>query len=138
MTANKLRSRIGLSLAAVVPLGILLKFYAGPYQAWVNNSAAGMVYELFWCLALFAIWPYRRAINRIVIGVFVVTCGLEAMQLWHPPLLQAVRSTFPGRVLIGTTFAWSDFAHYAVGSGIGWLWLRWISRSMPYEAPRRQ
>ncbi len=138
MTANKLRIRIGLSLAAVVPLGILLKFYAGPYQAWVNNSAAGMVYELFWCLALFAIWPYRRAINRIVIGVFVATCGLEAMQLWHPPLLQAVRSTFPGRVLIGTTFAWSDFAHYAVGSGIGWLWLRWISRSMPYEAPRRQ
>ncbi len=137
MTAIKLRSRIGLSLAAVVPLGILLKFYAGPYQAWVNNSAAGMVYELFWCLALFAIWPYRRAINRIVIGVFVVTCGLEAMQLWHPPLLQAVRSTFPGRVLIGTTFAWSDFAHYAVGSGIGWLWLRWILRSVPDEAPRR-
>ena len=138
MTAKALRSRIGLSLAAVVPLGILLKFYAGPYQAWVNNSAAGMVYELFWCLALFAIWPYRRAINRIVIGVFVVTCGLEAMQLWHPPLLQAVRSTFPGRVLIGTTFAWSDFAHYAVGSGIGWLWLRWLLRSVPDEAPRRQ
>ena len=138
MTANTLRSRIGLSMAAVVPLGLLLKFYAGPYQAWVNNSAAGMVYELFWCLALFAVWPYRRAINRIVIGVFVVTCGLEAMQLWHPPLLQAVRSTVPGRVLIGTTFAWSDFAYYAVGSGIGWLWLRWISRSAPYAAPRRQ
>ncbi len=138
MTAKGLRSRVGLSLAAVVPLGILLKLYAGPYQAWVNNSATGIAYELFWCLALFAIWPHRRDINRIVIGVFVVTCGLEALQLWQPPLLQAVRSTLPGRVLIGTTFAWSDFAYYAAGSGIGWLWLRWMSRSAPYAAPRHQ
>jgi hypothetical protein len=123
------RLRALLSGAVVVPLGFALKFYAGPGQAWVNNSLAGVAYVIFWCLAVFAVWPNRAAITWIASGVLVVTCALEALQLWHPSWLEAIRSTFAGRALLGTTFVWSDYAYYVVGCAIGWLWLHGIARA---------
>jgi hypothetical protein len=41
---------------------------------------------------------------------------LEFLQLWRPPLLQAVRSTFLGHALVGSSFAWSDFPYYGAGT----------------------
>ncbi len=125
-----------LSAAGVVPLGFALKLYTGPGQAWVNNSVAGAAYVIFWCLAVFAVWPRRAATTRIVIGVFVVTGALEALQLWHAPWLEAIRSTFTGRALIGTTFTWSDYAYYVIGCAIGWLWLHGITRAAADAQPR--
>jgi hypothetical protein len=42
--------------------------------------------------------------------VLVATCLLEFLQLWHPPLLEAVRSTFIGRTVLGTSFTWNVYA----------------------------
>jgi hypothetical protein len=64
---------------------------------------------------------------RIAIGVFVVTSLLEVLQLWHPWALEQARATFLGRALLGTTFAWWDFPHYALGCALGWVWMRGIS-----------
>ncbi len=124
-----MRLRIALSLLLVMAIGLGLKLYPGPYRAWFNNSAAGMAYEVFGCLAVFFSWPSRALINRIVIGVFVATCALEVLQLWRPPLLETARSTFIGKALLGTTFAWSDFVYYALGCAVGWLWLGWLAGS---------
>jgi hypothetical protein len=33
-----------------------------------------------------------------------------------------------GKALLGTTFVWWDFPHYALGSFVGWLWIRCIAR----------
>lgn len=121
-----IRRRVLLSLLVVTPAGFALKLYAGPGQAWVNNYAAGVVYEIFWCLALLLVWPRRSSVTRIALGVFLVTCLLELLQLWHPWVLEQVRATFLGRALIGTTFSWWDFPHYALGCGLGWLCMRRI------------
>jgi hypothetical protein len=115
-------------LAAVVPLGFGLKYYHGPGGPWVRNSLAGAAYEMFWCLALFAIWPRRRAIMPIVAGVLAVTCVLETLQLWHPPWLEAIRGTFPGRALLGTTYQPSDFIYYVIGCGLGWMVLHFAAQ----------
>jgi hypothetical protein len=53
------------------------------------------------------------------VAVFAVTCALEVLQLWHPAPLEAVRGTFLGRTLLGTTFVWWDFPHYALGCALG-------------------
>ena len=117
-----------ISIAVVVPLGLGLKFYPGPARGWVNDSLGGVAYEIFWCLVLFAIWPRRSAINPIVIGVLVVTCLLEALQLVDHPVLASIRGNFLGRTLIGTTFVWSDIIYYVIGCALGWLWLRALCR----------
>ncbi len=116
------------SVLFIVPLGFGLKYYPGPLREWVNNSLGGTAYVIFWCLALFVLWPRRSAINPIVIGVLVVTCALEALQLVDHPVLDRIRGTFLGRTLIGTTFVWSDFVYYMVGAFFGRLWLGALCR----------
>lgn len=117
-----------LSLLMITPAGLGLKLYKGPGQGWLNDYAAGVLYEVFWCLVFYLLWPRRELATRIAVGVLGVTCVLEVLQLWHPWVLEQVRATFMGRALIGTTFSWWDFPHYALGCVLGWLWMRGIQR----------
>ena len=126
-----IRKRILLSLAVITPLGFLFKGYSGPAAWWFNDYGAGLLYEVFWCLVVFLGMPRREAVTRIAFWVFGITCLLEVLQLWHPWVLEQIRSTFLGRALIGTTFVWWDFPHYILGCLIGWLWMRWISICSP-------
>lgn len=107
-----------LALLLVTPIGFASKFYAGPGASWVGAYAGGALYEIFWILVILTVWP-RLPVPRVAIGVFTVTCGLEVLQLWRPPMLEALRSTFLGRALVGSTFSWWDFPHYAAGAAAG-------------------
>ncbi len=109
-------------LIAIVPAGFASKLLA-PRDSWLRDHGAGALYEVFWILAAFFVWPSERAVKRIAIWVFSVTCVLEFLQLWHPPFLQRIRATFIGATLIGTTFDWWDFPPYALGSLLGWAWV---------------
>lgn len=121
--------RITLLLIAItVPLGFGLKYYSGPGHAWCNLYGAAVLYEVFWCLAAFLLFPSRKAIIPIAMIVFLVTCGLEFLQLWHPPFLEAIRSTRPGVWLIGNGFDWWDFPHYIMGCMSGGF-LMWFIHS---------
>ena len=117
--------RIALALAVVVPLGVYTKFYPGPGAAWINDPLGSILYEIAWCLlAAFAFRRSRPA--AIAVAVFAATCALEVLQLWHPPFLEFLRSFFVGRLVLGTTFVWSDFTWYAVGSAAGYALLNRI------------
>jgi hypothetical protein len=108
---------------AVVPLGLGSKLYAGPGAPWVHAYAGGIVYEFFWVILLLALFP-RLSEWRAAAGVFAATSLLETLQLWHPPALEAIRATFLGHALIGSTFGWWDFPHYLVGCAAGLLCAR--------------
>jgi len=123
------------SLYTVTPSGFLFKWYNGPGRWWLNDYGAGVLYEIFWCLVLLLFWPRNKSIIRIAMGVFAVTCVLEVLQLWHPAFLEKVRATFLGSALIGTSFVWWDFPHYALGSFIGWLWMRTIIKPVACQGP---
>lgn len=125
---QKLRLLTIVSLLIITPLGFLSKEYYGPWKEWVNDSSGDILYEIFWCLFIFLFLPNRKAITIIPLWVFVVTCLIEFLQLWKNPFLDAIRATFVGRTLLGTTFVWLDFPHYAIGCIIGWLWLRQLWR----------
>ena len=128
MTKYVIRKRCIYSLLAVTPLGLLFKIYPGPGRWWFNDYVAGLFYEIFWILIVFAIFPIKMFINKIPAWVFIITCALEILQLWHPKFLEMIRSSFIGSALIGTTFSWLDFPHYALGCLIGWQWLRWLEK----------
>ena len=109
----------------LIPLGFATKFYQGPGMAWIGDYGGAVLYEIFWCCVAALIWPRGSAL-MIALWVFGITCLLECMQLWHAPFLEAIRSNFLGRTLIGIAFKWSDFPYYVLGSASGWGMLRLI------------
>jgi len=117
------RVKIALSIVFLVPIGFATKFYHGPWQCWVENFLGGILYEIFWCLVIVFFFPSRKPLWIAGI-VFGFTSILEVLQLWHPPLLEAIRSTFLGRALIGTSFTWLDFPHYVLGCLMGIAWIQ--------------
>ena len=121
-TTKRIRILTVICLLVIIPLGFGSKFYAGPYQRWVNNSLSGVFYEIFWCLLALLVFP-KTKILRIAVIVFLSTCLLEFLQLWHPPFLQMLRSTFIGVTILGNSFVVSDFLYYFIGSALGWLLL---------------
>lgn len=116
------------SLVIIVPIGFYSKFYSGPYSEWVNDSLGGIFYEIFWCLLVF-LFIYPRKLWLIPACVFIITCCLEFLQLWHPPFLEFLRSHFIGRAILGTSFTWTDFPYYLIGSLIGWIWLNELQKN---------
>lgn len=129
ITILNLRKWILLSILIVTLIGFYTKFYTGPASLWVNNSLGGALYVTFWCLVLFLVLPAARP-WVICACVLTVTCALEFLQLWHPPFLTWLRSSFIGQTILGTTFVWSDFLYYFLGCGLGWLWLSSLKVSM--------
>ena len=127
MQSAVVRKFVALSLLWVTPLGFLFKRYSGPAHRWFNDYGAGLLYEVFWILVVFFLIPRKSVVRTIPVWVFVVTSFLEVVQLWHPPILQKIRSNFWGSTLIGTTFVWWDFFYYALGCGLGWLLIKKIA-----------
>lgn len=114
------RQIVFISTILIIPIGLASKFYRGPFDAWFNNSLGGVFYEMFWILLVILIWP-KLSPGTVALGVFLVTAFLEFLQLWHPPFLTVIRATLPGRLLLGTTFVWSDFLYYIMGCTLsGW------------------
>jgi len=126
VTKYLIRIYIGFILLLTVPAGFFLKSYSGPGQWWFNDYGAGVLYEVFWILVVFFFSPRKKMLNKAPLWVFTVTCALEVLQLWHPSILERIRSYYLGAVLIGTTFSWFDFPHYAFGCIIGY----WLIRSL--------
>lgn len=131
---SRKRAWILTSLLICIPIGFYSKFYRGPASRWVNNSLSGVFYEIFWCLLIFLIADNAKP-WMIAASVLIITCVLEFLQLWHPPFLELLRNTFIGKTVLGTSFTWSDFPYYFLGSGIGWLWIIWLQNIIVRPRP---
>jgi len=117
------RAKALLLLLILIPIGFSTKFYPGSGRELFNDSIAGALYVVFWCLALFWALPKLAPWKNAAV-VCAVTSILEVLQLWHPDFLETARNTFPGRAILGTTFAPMDFLFYVIGALVAWRLLR--------------
>jgi hypothetical protein len=122
----KYRVALLINIILIIPLGYTIRF-AGPGPERFNDFMGAVAYEIFWILLAVFLWP-QVSLVWAAVGVCVATCGLEFLQLWQPPFLQAARATLPGRLVLGNAFTWADFPSYFVGSFLGWLWVRWLKK----------
>jgi len=116
-----------LILIVITLLGFFTKFYSGIAEDWVNDSVGGLLYEIFWCLVIYLFFPKAKIFN-IALWVFILTCSLEFLQLWHPPFLERLRGHFIGRTILGNSFNWMDFPYYLAGSFLGYIILLGIQK----------
>ncbi len=111
-----------LVIIALMVTGYWLRFYAPIDPQWRDRSG-GVAYVIFWILVYAWVRPKAPAL-LVAIAVLSITCCLEFLQQWHPAWLEAIRRTWPGRLILGTTFEWSDFPPYFVGAFIGFFLMR--------------
>lgn len=124
------RRRLVVLAGILVPLGIATKLYAGPGSTWIGGHLGGSVYVTFWCVLVLAIWPHLSAV-RVAVAVLVCTTGIEFLQLWHPPILEAARGTLLGQALLGSSYSWVDIPYYALGAAAAVALARWAGRREP-------
>jgi hypothetical protein len=111
-----------ISILIIVPLGYVVRFHGAAPESLIDLFGS-VAYEIFWILLVALLFPKASPLWTAV-GVCLATCVIEFLQLWHPPFLEAMRATLPGRLVLGNNFAWSDFFSYFIGSFLGWVWMR--------------
>lgn len=120
------RWRCALAAAVVLPAGYGLRF-APALPEWVRDGSGGLAYVVLLAMLAGVAWPQVSA-ARLALGALATTCVVEVSQLWHPAWLDGIRRTLPGRLVLGSTFGWSDFPPYVAGAIAGWALLRWLQR----------
>lgn len=122
------------SLGIITPLGFASKSYQGVLAWWVNDYAGDVLYEIFWILLIVLVWP-QASIFWTAFWVLIVTSLIEFFQLWQPPYLAEIRSTFWWRMLLGTTFSWWDFPNYLLGCFLSWICLEYARAKIFLKTP---
>jgi Protein of unknown function (DUF2809) len=113
-----------INILAVILLGYVVRF-SHIFIESLHHIAGCIFYEILWILVGAFLYP-RANRKPIAIWVFLGTCGIEFLKLYQPPWLQAIRTTLPGRLILATTFDWSNFPVYLLGSYLGWLWIKFL------------
>ncbi len=123
----KYRVILLINISLIIPLGYIVRFSNGPAPEWFNDSFGNIAYQILLILLTVLLWP-QASLAWTAFGVCLFSCGIEFLQLWQPPFLQAARATLLGRLILGNTFTWSDFPPYFVGNLLGWVYARWLAR----------
>lgn len=118
------RSIVLVNILAIVPLGYMVRF-SPSLPEYIRDPFGSIAYQFFWILLVLFIYP-RANVRLTAIWVCLGSWAIEFLQLYQPPWLQAIRATLPGRLVLGSTFLWSDLPVYVIGSYLGWLWVSWL------------
>lgn len=118
-----------IGILIVVPLGYVVRFADNTY--W-SSTFGSIAYTIFWILLVQLLAP-KASPKWTAIGVLLATCAIEFLQLWQPPLLQTMRATLPGRLILGNTFLWDDFPPYFVGCLLGWMIVKLLRHQFRYD-----
>lgn len=106
------------AILAVITLGLLSRRHP-EFLPTVLGKYPG---DALWALMVFlgfGFW-FRRAPTVVVaLAAFAFSVAMEVSQLYHAPWIDSVRATLPGRLVLGSGFAWSDITAYSVGISIG-------------------
>jgi glycopeptide antibiotics resistance protein len=123
----KYRIALLINIIVIIPLGYAVRFSHGPAPEWFNDSFGSIAYQILLILLTALLWP-QVSLAWTAFGVCLASCGIEFLQLWQPPFLQAARATLLGRLILGNTFTWSDFPPYFLGNLLGWVYVQWLAR----------
>ena len=115
-----MKIRLYYSCIAVVIIIIGLLYRSSSLTPIVPLSTGDLLYATLIYFLASTISPLRTRSTRATIAL--LWCMMvELLQLVDWSILNYVRSTLPGRLVLGQGFLWSDFIFYAVGVILGML-----------------
>lgn len=118
--------RFGL-IVVVSLLGIASRRFGGYLPALVAAYAGDTLWALAVFLGIGLLMPGART-RTVAALAMAFSAAVEVSQLYHAPWLDAIRQTTLGALVLGSGFARSDLACYAVGVGLG-VGIEWAGRA---------
>ncbi|MCF7789441.1 MAG: DUF2809 domain-containing protein [Prosthecobacter sp.] len=107
-----------LALVMVLGAGLLWRSRYLPMSPFFSKYGG----DALWALAVFlgAGLCFRHASTwRITLIALGFAWGIEFSQLYHVPWLDQLRSSLPGRLVLGSTFNAPDLLAYVLGIAVG-------------------
>ncbi len=117
MAERKRRSlvRIAVALLLVIMFGMGSRSGYEAIPTWLAENAG----DALWTVAVYlglALCFRGRSAEFLVVFALSISFAVELSQLSEAPWLQDLRSTTPGRLLLGQGWQWLDLPRYAVGA----------------------
>jgi hypothetical protein len=112
---------------AVIASGLLWRSGFIPLPPSLSNYGG----DALWALMVFLGFGFlfsKASTLTIALLALSFSWGVEFSQLYHAPWIDAVRTTIPGKLILGTTFNWPDLLAYALGIALGALVECWARR----------
>ncbi|MFC5069355.1 DUF2809 domain-containing protein [Flaviflagellibacter deserti] len=105
---------------AVIGAGLLLRNGYFDLSLSVERWGGSVMWGALFLLILLVIVPNGRL---IILGfvALILAAVVELSQLWHLPMLEAVRATKVGAIMLGRTFSWWDIVCYWIGIAVVWF-----------------
>lgn len=104
---------ISIILATII-MGLGSRYYAMYLPKWVNLYLG----DSLWAFMIFFIFAiiFRSKSTLGIITFSLVYCYLiEISQIYHSPLIDNIRQTTVGHLILGRGFLWSDLFSYTIG-----------------------
>jgi hypothetical protein len=114
----------------VVALGLASRSKALPWPAFFAAYAGDTLWALLVFLLVRFLAPTRPSLH-VAAAALAFSFTVEVSQLFHPPWLDALRRTLPGRLVLGAGFLWSDLVCYSAGVLAGLGLDAWRARPQP-------
>lgn len=110
------RSRLayGVVMMLVTALGLLSRRFPQFVPAALGKAPGDVLWALLVFLGFGFLFPAART-GMLALAALVFSFAIEGSQLYHAPWIDAIRDTVPGRLVLGSTFLWSDLVAYTVG-----------------------
>lgn len=121
------RNRIthSVALALVLGTGLLWRSRYLPMSPFLSKYGG----DALWALAVFlgaGLFFTRASTWRIALTALGFAWAIEFSQLYHAPWLDHLRSSLPGRLVLGSTFNAPDLLAYLIGIVLG-ASVEWVS-----------
>jgi len=113
------RLKYAAAIAVVIVAGLASRSgLAEHLPAFVATYAGDALWALTVFLTIGFILP-GLSISAAAIAAFVISFGVEISQLYQANWINQIRATWPGALLLGAGFKWSDLVCYTTGIMMG-------------------
>lgn len=124
----RLRIKYFIGTCGIVVLGLLSRHFSF-IPLWVGDVLwATMIYFI---LRFFML---KASILNITFISLAISYAIEFSQLYKAEWIDNMRHTFPGRMILGETFFWSDLVSYTAGILIGVSIELWVAKPVGPKA----
>ena len=106
------------AILAVIALGLLSRRFPQFLPAALGKYPGDALWALMVFLGFGCVFRHAPTIV-VALAALAFSFAIEFSQLYHAPWIDAVRATLPGRLVLGSGFAWMDLVAYAVGIWVG-------------------